>query len=294
MRTLSLLKWIKLLLKWLTIIVFSLIALLLIAIEIFDRYVSSEKGTHWLYSEIPDYQPTIHFTDSGVRYLSIGEADKPALLLVHGAPGSVMDWVAFAKRQRIYEHYRLLIADRPGYGGTKPRGANRSIKNQAERLLEIIQSEQEPVVVLGHSYGGPIAVAMGALQPEKVKYVIGAAGQYDPDNEVTFGISYWINFKLFKYLLPRMIWVSNIEKLTHPDALREVMELFKTISVPVYLIHGDIDTLVPYENSTFLMNIMESEAEITTLEGVEHPFHMQETDLLVDYTIDLFNKTAKH
>mgnify|MGYP000589392765 CR=1 FL=1 len=272
--------------RWILYIALALVAILFIVIESFDRYVSSEKGTRWWYKDIPRQDWTIKFTPSGLRYLEIGDAEKQPLLLVHGAPGSVLDWSAVAKRERIYEKYRLLIVDRPGYGGTKPRGAEKDLRVHAEKILEVLEEETQKAVVMGHSYGGPIAVIMGALQPERIAKIVGVSGQYDPDNEVTFRISYLLNFQLFRFLLPRMLWVSNVEKLSHPDALREILPLYPKISVPTVLIHGDADTLVPYDNSPFLMELMDTDKELVTIADGDHPLQMQAPDMLVDFVLN--------
>lgn len=95
--------------RWFLYLALGLVALLFIFIESFDRYVSSEKGTRWWYKDIGREDWTINFTPSGVRYIEMGDPDKQPLLLVHGAPGSVMDWSGLAKRERIFEKYRLLI-----------------------------------------------------------------------------------------------------------------------------------------------------------------------------------------
>lgn len=272
--------------RWILYIALALVAILFIVIESFDRYVSSEKGTRWWYKDIPRQDWAIKFTPSGLRYLEIGDTEKQPLLLVHGAPGSVLDWSAVAKRERIYEKYRLLIVDRPGYGGTKPRGAEKDLRVHAEKILEVLEEETQKAVVMGHSYGGPIAVIMGAIQPEKIAKIVGVSGQYDPDNEVTFRISYVLNFQLFRFLLPRMLWVSNVEKLSHPDALREILPLYPKISVPTVLIHGDADTLVPYDNSPFLMELMDNDKELVTIADGDHPLQMQAPDMLVDFVLN--------
>lgn len=271
--------------RWALYVGLALVAILFIVIESFDRYISSERGTRWWYKDIPSKDWTINFTPSGVRYLEIGDAEKQPLLLIHGAPGSVLDWSAVAKRQRIYEKYRLLIVDRPGYGGTKPKGAEKDLQVHAEKILEVLENETQKAVIMGHSYGGPIAVIMGAMQPEKIAKIVGVSGQYDPDNEITFRISYLLNFKIFKYLLPRMLWVSNVEKLSHPDALREIMPMYPKITVPVVLMHGDADSLVPYENSPFLMELLSTDKELITVADGDHPLQMQTPDLLVDFVL---------
>lgn len=281
----------KKVLRWLGIITLVLITILILGIEIFDRYLSSERGTKWLYSESPQKESLeIRFTKAGVRYLLLGDPSKPAMMLIHGAPGSVMDWSSMAKRSRIFDHFRLIIPDRPGYGGTKPRGAVTSVKTQAELLLDVLKEEKTTATVLGHSYGGPIAVAMGALDSNRVERVIGVSGQYMPDNEVVFYASYFIRFRLFNYILPRMIWVANEEKMEHPDALMAVQDLFKHIAVPVFLIHGDKDTLVYYENSTFLEAVIGENAELVTMEGHDHPVHMTATDELLDIILSVLIK----
>lgn len=271
-------------LKWIFYIALILVIVLLLFIEFYYRHLSSEKGAFWLYDETPK-EVTLHYTNNGIRYLSIGDADKPPLLLIHGAPGGLFDWSMMSKREDLYGKYRLLIPERPGYGGTKPRKAEPSIKMQAERLLEVLEGESQKAVVMGHSYGAPIAVVMGALQPDKIEKVIGVSGQYDPDNEITFKISYLFQANFFKYLMPRVLWVSNVEKLKHPAAQREIIPLYSQVQVPVLLIHGDADSLVPYENSPYLMKFLGEKGELITLPGYDHPLQMQTPDYLVDVVL---------
>lgn len=273
-------------LRWGALVLFILLIVLLAFIEGFDRYTSTQKGAKWLYKNVPHASKEIKFTESGVRYFEIGDAGKPPLLLIHGAPGGLFDWRGVAKRSQIYDHYRLLIPERPGYGGTNPRGPVPSIEEQAERLLEVLEAETQEAVVMGHSYGAPIAVIMGAMKPEKIKKIYGVSGQYDPDNEITFGISHLINFKLFKYILPRFIWVANVEKLTHPDALRTIIPVYQRVRVPIVLIHGNADSLVPYENSPFLLKYLNGHAEMITMDGKDHPIHMQEADAMVEFVME--------
>ncbi|MEM9822154.1 MAG: alpha/beta hydrolase [Bacteroidota bacterium] len=263
-----------------------LVFLLLLGIELFDRYLSSEKGTLWLYQPTATPAFEIKYSSSGIRYLSIGAAEKPALVLVHGAPGSCMDWKDFSQYADLYERYRLLIVERPGYGGTRPRGAEKSIETQAKRLLEVLEPETQPVTLMGHSYGGPIVMVMAALQPEKIGRVIGVAGAYAADYEVTFKISYFIQFGIFQYLLPRLFWVANEEKLSHPQALRAIEAYYAKISVPVSIIHSTGDALVPYDNACFIIERLRISPQVVTLDGLAHPIQMNQPGLLVDFVMD--------
>lgn len=271
--------------KWIGIVVLSLVIILLLTVEILDRYIASEKGAFWVFKNVSQQAKTVKFSKSGVRYMEIGDPEKPALMLIHGAPGSLFDWRSVAGKPEIYTKYRLLIVERPGYGGTKPRGAEASVKKQAEKISEVLDEEKQPATIMGHSYGGPVAVLLGAIKPGKISKIISVAGQFDPDNEKTLRISYFIDFKIFKYLLPRMLWVSNVEKLTHPDALREVLTMYKEVKPPVVLIHGDKDSLVPYKNSPFVQKLLPQGTQMITFLNGDHPLHMQEPQYLVDFVL---------
>jgi pimeloyl-ACP methyl ester carboxylesterase len=271
------LKIAKAFLKWTAIVLFGLIALLFLFVEGFDRYLATENGARWYYRNVPTSQLSIHTTSSGVRFLELGDTTRTPLLLIHGAPGSILDWRSLAMQEALYETYYLIIPERPGYGGTRPRKAEPSIEVQAKRMAEILtEYNLKEAVVAGHSYGGPIAVIMGAIVPERIAHIYGLSGQYDPDNEIIFGISHLIKFRIFKYLLPRMIWVSNVEKLSHQKAQQEILPYYPKVQVPVTLVHGDADSLVPYENSIFVREKLAGiQASLITLAGKDHPIHMQ-------------------
>jgi pimeloyl-ACP methyl ester carboxylesterase len=273
---------VKRILKWVLISLGGLTVFLLLLIAGADRFLGSERGARWLYSKV-DQPLAIKFTPDEVRYLQIGDTTKTPLLLIHGAPGGLFDWLAIAKQDRLYEQYYLLIPERPGYGGTRPKRAEPSVTAQGQALLPILRAQSKPVVVVGHSYGAPVAVTLGALAPERIQHIYGISGAYDPELEVTFGISYCINFQFFRYLLPSPIWVSNVEKLGHPQALREALPLFQSVKVPTTLIHGTADTLVPFENSTYLQALLPTQTPLIALPGQEHPVHV----MLPDYFVSL-------
>lgn len=272
--------------RWIMGVSLTLFFVLLLTIELFDRFLSSERGPAWLYDGIPADTAQVRFTPSGIRYLSVGDTTKKPLLLIHGAPGGLFDWRPLSGRARLFERYYLLIPERPGYGGTRPRGAEPSIERQAARLAEVLAEAGQPAILMGHSYGAPIAMVLAARHPESVAAVVGLAGQYDPDNERFFWISYLIRVRVFKYLLPRFVWVANEEKWHHAEALRAIEPYYRRIEAPVLLVHGDADFLVPYENSPYLLEQLEVPAELITLEGRGHPIHVQEVEGVVDLLLD--------
>jgi pimeloyl-ACP methyl ester carboxylesterase len=270
--------------RWIFIIVASLLVLALLAVEGLDRYVSSDKGARWMYRNV-NREVEVLRTPSGLRYLQIGDHAKPALMLLHGSPGSLMDWRKFAQDDQVYEHYRILIPERPGYGATKPRKAEPSIVEQSRRCMELVNMERQAVTIMGYSYGGSVGLAMAGMSPDKVNRFIGVAGQYDPDSEMTMSISYYIRFAIFKYLLPRWLWVSNVEKLGHPQALKDALPLFDQVSCPVDLIHGYPDMIVPYANSPWIQERLQFSARLYSLDGIGHELPFEHMDTLVQLAL---------
>ena len=111
------------------------------------------------------------------RSLDIVDAagDKPVLLFHHGTPGSGRPVRAM---QRAAENagLRLVTYSRAGYGGSS-RKAGRSVADVAadmEALLDALGAER--CVTVGWSGGGPHALAMGALLPERTAGVVSIAG----------------------------------------------------------------------------------------------------------------------
>ena len=84
-----------------------------------------------------------------------------------------------------------------------------------------------------------------------------------------------------------MIWVSNVEKLSHPASLRDILPLYSQIKIPIILIHGDADALVPYENSLFLQQHLTTENELITVKGGDHPLQMTQPDYLREFMMEL-------
>src|ERR1700682_5580741 len=84
------------------------------------------------------------------------------VLLVHGQPGLGSDWDPVA--ERLPDH-RLLIGDRPGFG----RSGHETLSSEgnAEVLADIVSERvAAPVTVVGHSYGGGVAILLAARHPE--------------------------------------------------------------------------------------------------------------------------------
>lgn len=108
--------------------------------------------------------PHGRFVEAGggrIHYRDMG--DGPALVLIHGA-GAQMRSLTATLEDRLKDRFRVVSLDRPGMGYSDSQAeGDRGLDRQAEILLEAIDriGVERPVLV-GHSLGGAISLAMAA------------------------------------------------------------------------------------------------------------------------------------
>jgi pimeloyl-ACP methyl ester carboxylesterase len=90
----------------------------------------------------------------------------PAVLLLHGQPGSPAQWDRVADDLRESGH-RVRAPDRPGYGASKlPAG---DFAHNARAMVDLLdEAEVDRAVVAGHSWGAGVALAMAHDHVERV------------------------------------------------------------------------------------------------------------------------------
>ena len=106
-------------------------------------------------------------------------AGQPVVLL-HGFPQTAAMWdgVAAGLQQR---GYRTLAPNQRGYSpGARPRGVRpyRLGEVVADAAAVVEQLAGEPVHVVGHDWGGPVAWALAASRPELVRSLTTISGPH--------------------------------------------------------------------------------------------------------------------
>lgn len=106
---------------------------------------------------------TASFTDEG---------EGPALVAIHGLPGTVRDfrWLAAALPPSV----RLIRLNLPGFGATDrscAKGTSLAARGAFVReMLEALSIER--CAVMGHSMGGPVAMQVAARYPGRVNGLV--------------------------------------------------------------------------------------------------------------------------
>lgn len=107
--------------------------------------------------------------------LTVGEwgrgGDGPLLLAVHGITSSHLAWSVVG--ERLGADHRLVAVDLRGRGGSRDLPGPYGLARHAADLVRVIEAYGGgPVVVLGHSMGGFVAVELARSHPELVRRLV--------------------------------------------------------------------------------------------------------------------------
>lgn len=226
--------------------------------------------------------------------LPAGRAEKklPLIVMPHGGPAKHDDpwpyWWAQALADQGYAvlqpNYRGSDLDRrflaAGFGEWG-RKMQTDLSDGVRYLAAQGIVDPARVCIVGASYGGYAALAGVTLQNGIYRCAVAVAGISDPKrmlewvNDKNFNRSnyeqrYWDRF--MGVLGPDDPALDAISPIRHADAL----------SVPVLLIHGRDDTVVPYEQSSVMADALHraaKNAQLVTLRHEDHWLSRSETRL---------------
>lgn len=175
-------------------------------------------------------------TVDGVRlhYVEYGQGEP--LMLLHGNGSLIQDFLASGLVAMAAERYRVIVFDRPGYGySERPRTTIWSHAAQADLLAKAMrQLGSGPAIVLGHSWGASVALALGLSYPSLVKALVLASGYYYPTarKDVFFlsGPGIPVIGDVMRYtvspVLGRLLWPRIMQKLFSPAPVSPSMQAF--------------------------------------------------------------------
>ena len=215
----------------------------------------------------------VPLTESGqeinLSYLVAGDSVGQRVIFLHGTPGSAENWSDFL--DQVPDGLEYISIDRPGFGDSEPDEAVTSFEDQVRAFVPLLVEKQgkKPIIV-GHSMGGTLAVLAALRYPEKIYGIVVVGGALDPDLEE---VMWFQNFgRNIDFIIPRIFANSNRELIDYENELRKFTDDMGEIKLPVVIVHGTEDSLVPYANVKFMKEKLINAAplEIIRLEGDDH------------------------
>jgi pimeloyl-ACP methyl ester carboxylesterase len=118
----------------------------------------------------------------GVRLHYLERGKGPVLVLLHGNAVLADDYEQCGLLDQAAERYRVIAFDRPGFGySERPRTTVWTPQAQARLLHHALQElGVDSALVVGHSWGTMVALAMALDVPDFVRALVLLSGYYYP------------------------------------------------------------------------------------------------------------------
>jgi len=226
------------------------------------------------------------FTLRWVEKPAVTNVGRPDLVFVHGSPGGAGVWAS--QFQTLFTNANLVAYTRPGFGPSKPVLAQPHLQMQVDALMSLlaVATTTNRVLLVGHSYGSPIALLAALEHPDKIGGVLMIGGDVDPAQEKPWFVQYIFGWRISSWLVPSALRQCNREMLTVRGDLQLMQKLLPQLAVPVIMLHGDKDPLVPVENVAWLEQQLAAAGKTNLfakiiLPGVNHFIPWEHSDEVV-------------
>ncbi len=298
------------------LILFLLIAVILIGLGIFsDRRADLREAASE--ARYPPEGELVEIDGRKVHVLVKGEG--PDLVLIHGASGNIRD-MNLALGDHLTDRYRVFFVDRPGHGWTDRFDHDRAFTSQAESPAEqaailskaVTRLGAENPIVLGHSYGGAVAMAWALDHPASALVIVsGVTLPWPGDIDITYRVlgstlGSALLAPLVSAFLPDSYIAETANRAFHPQSappnyvnqsavplatriqtLRANNRMVKSLrphvvdlssryvalTLPIELLHGTADTSVYLTVHSKPLSNRLSNANLTVLDGMGHMTH---------------------
>ena len=226
-----------------------------------SKYVDSTIEQH---PHIQHHQ--LQVGDDILHYAAHGDAKNPALIIIHGTPGSWKQYARYLLNKELLIHYYVVVIDRPGWGRST-LGGNKviaSFKEQAEIIADLAKklrkdSDGQEVVLMGHSLGASLAPQVAIDFPELIDGLLLFAGTVDP----ALSSPRWFNYvgaaPFVKYIIGDKLHRSNQEIFALKKSINGMADYFKDIQAEVIAVQGMKDGLVYPANIDYIQTAFNPE-----------------------------------
>jgi len=228
----------------------------------------------------------------------------PAILVLHGWGGSSSSWTKVLEFLSL-KGYKVICPDFPGFGKSDSPPFSWDVADYMKWVVSFVKSQDlDELFLLGHSFGGRVAVKFALFYPEKIKALIlcNSAGiKHEPGfktriifrlvhiGNIIFSPKLLARFKdkarhiLYSflrhkdYVKAKGVMRQSIKKVLEEDLL-PVLSKIKTKTL---IIWGEKDKMVPVKDA-YMFNEKIDNSKLEILAGTGHSPHLEKPKELVD------------
>ena len=160
--------------------IFSIILLVLpisVVLILVYGFVRTRMIVHEVEAQFPPIGQFVQVLGETIHYVDYGPRDAPperTLVLLHGASANIRD-ILTPLKDLLAAKYRVIALDRPGHGwSSRQQGrADAQLERQADIVVTLLQQiGVARAVVLGHSWGGALALRVALDHPAQTAALI--------------------------------------------------------------------------------------------------------------------------
>lgn len=220
----------------------------------------------------PSFQ-TYHYGKRPIHYLQIGDSSEMVIIFLHGSPGSSDAYMPYLADTTLLSKALLISVDRPGFGYSGFGKAEPSLRKQSEAFEQLLMAYQkQKVILVGHSFGGPLAARLAMDYPELIDGIVMVAPSISPELEPSNWWRHIANIWGLRWLAPAALRVCNQEILPLKKELKKMMPMWEKVDAEVTVIQGTKDKLVPMGNAYFAEKMLVNSPKVT-IDMVEEGNH---------------------
>lgn len=134
--------------------------------------VTSALYTQRIEARHPALGQRVAFAGRSLHVLTAGETGPP-VLMIHGASANAHEFTA-TLAPRLERDMRVLMADRPGHGYSDRLPNSDALATQAAAMAAVLEAQApgERAVIVGHSFGGAVALRLALDRPDLVSGLV--------------------------------------------------------------------------------------------------------------------------
>lgn len=263
-----------------------------------------------------DNPPAGKFIDvDGVRLHYLERGEGPDLVLLHGNGLFANDFELSGLLDRAAENYHVIAFDRPGFGySDRPTATSWTPEAQAKLIYQALHALRvERPIVVGHSLGTQVALAMALDFPKYVRGIALIAGYFYPTGRIdaplasvpaTPVLGHFLRYAVAP-LAGRMRWPRLVRRMFGPaptpdrfgqlpvwmalrpsqlrasaadsgqmiPAAERLSQRYAELTMPIAVIAGEGDEIVTADAQSRRLHQEISHSELVMQPGVGHMAH---------------------
>lgn len=235
------------------------------------------------------------------------------IVILHGWGSSSVSFQS-VKNILLNKGFTVYVLDLPGFGRVGKPDKPWSVDDYVDFVYEYVSSRYlDKFYLLGHSFGGQVAIKFAVAWPEKLSgLILYSAAGIRPEQTIKTEIFYVLakigNF-IFSLLILRSIknfmrkgfyyLVGTRDYYRAEGVMKQTMEkvinedlrlLFPNIQVPTLIIWGDKDDVTPISDAEMMKEGIRG-AELKIMPGAGHSWHKEQTEKFVEFILPFISKT---